>query len=78
MMYIARPKNFKEWVPKAYEKINKTIESCRTKAQLKASKQMVDNFIIILALEEDASTNQIESIALQFWTRINLKLINLE
>ena len=77
MMYLTRPENFKEWVYSAYEKINNTIESCRTETQLKVAKSMVDHFIIVTALEDNVSTEELESIALQFWTRINLKLINL-
>ena len=77
MMYLTRPDNFKEWVSSAYEKINNTIESCRTEAQLKAAKSMIDHFIIVTALEDGIETEELETIALYFWTRINLKLIHL-
>jgi hypothetical protein len=76
-MYITRPENFKEWVSLAYEKINNNIESCKTETQLKAAKSMVDHFIIVTALEDGVSTEELDSLALLFWTRINLKLMNL-
>lgn len=76
-MYLARPNNFKEWVETAYEKIDKTINSCQTVEHIDAAKRMVDNFIIVTALEEDANSEELETIAHLFWTRINLKLIEL-
>jgi len=77
MMYLARPNDFKEWVSKAYEKIDKTISSCQTIEHVEAAKRMVDNFVIVAALEDDVDSNELETIAHLFWTRINLKLINL-
>jgi|TARA_B110000908_G_C10248083_1_gene450092 hypothetical protein len=77
MMYLARPKNFKEWVSKAYDKIERTIDSCQTVEHIDAAKKMVDNFIIVTALEEESNSEELEAIAHLFWTRINLKLITL-
>lgn len=77
MMYLTRPENYKEWAHKTYEKINNTIESCRNETQLKAAKAMADHFIMVTALEDGIETEELETIALYFWTRINLKLIHL-
>jgi hypothetical protein len=77
MMYLTRPENFKEWASKTYEKINNTIESCSSETQLNSVKAMTDYFIMVTAMEDFITTEELETISLYFWTRINLKLIHL-
>ena len=72
MNYILRPKNYEEWMGAAVEKILKTIDSCKTNTHLEAAKTMVDNFVIVTALE-DIKENDLEEIINLFWIRIKLQ-----
>jgi hypothetical protein len=73
MNYIFRPENYKDWAKLAIQKIEKTIDSCTTVAQVDVSKRMIDNFVIITALEEDIKEEDLESIIRLFWLKIDLK-----
>ena len=73
MNYIFRPENYKDWAKSAIQKIGKTLDSCTTVAQVDVSKRMIDNFVIITALEEDIKEEDLESIIRLFWLKIDLK-----
>lgn len=73
MNYIFRPENYKDWAKSAIQKIGKTIDSCTTIEQVDISKRMIDNFVIITALEEDVQEEELESLMRLFWLKIDLK-----
>jgi hypothetical protein len=73
MHYIFRPDNYKEWAQRAIQKIEKTIDSCVSIEQVESSKQMIDNFVIITALEDNIQEEELESIIRLFWLKIDLK-----
>jgi len=73
MNYIFRPENYKDWAKSAINKIEKTIDSCINVEQVEVSKKMVDNFIIITALEDDIKEEDLESVIRLFWLKIDLK-----
>jgi hypothetical protein len=73
MNYIFRPENYKDWAKAAINKIEKTIDSCINVEQVEVSKKMVDNFIIITALEDDIKEEDLESVIRLFWLKIDLK-----
>jgi hypothetical protein len=73
MNYIFRPENYKDWAKSAINKIEKTIDSCINVEQVEVSKKMVDNFIIITALEDDIIEEDLESVIRLFWLKIDLK-----
>jgi hypothetical protein len=73
MNYIFRPENYKDWAKLAINKIEKTIDSCISIEQVEVSKKMVDNFIIITALENDIKEEDLESVIRLFWLKIDLK-----
>lgn len=77
MHYIFRPDNYKDWAKSAIEKIEKTLNSCTTIDQVEVSKRMIDNFVLITALEEDVQEEELESIMRLFWLKINLKKQNI-
>ena len=77
MHYIFRPDNYKDWAKSAIEKIEKTLNSCTTIDQVEVSKRMIDNFVLITALEEDVKEEELESIMRLFWLKINLKKQNI-
>ena len=73
MHYIFRPDNYKDWAKSAIEKIEKTLNSCTTIDQVEVSKRMIDNFVLITALEEDVQEEELESLIRLFWLKIDLK-----
>lgn len=73
MHYIFRPDNYKEWAQLAIQKIEKTLDSCVSIEQVESSKQMIDNFVIITALEDNIQDGELESIIRLFWLKIDLK-----
>jgi hypothetical protein len=73
MNYIFRPENYKDWAKSAINKIEKTIDSCINVEQVEVSKKMVDNFIIITALEDGILEEDLESVIRLFWLKIDLK-----
>jgi len=73
MNYIFRPENYSSWAKLAINKIEKTIDSCINVEQVEVSKKMVDNFIIITALEDGIKEEELESVIRLFWLKIDLK-----
>lgn len=73
MHYIFRPDNYKDWAKIAIDKITKSIESSTTIDHVEASKRMIDNFVIVTALEEDVQEEELESLIRLFWLKIDLK-----
>jgi hypothetical protein len=73
MNYIFRPENYKDWAKLAINKIEKTIDSCISLEQIDVTKRMIDNFIVISALEDDVQSEELESVMRLFWLKIDLK-----
>lgn len=73
MNYIFRPENYKDWAKLAIQKIGETIDSCTTIKHVEKSKVMIDNFIIITALEDGVQEEELESLMRLFWLKIDLK-----
>lgn len=73
MHYIFRPENYSSWAKLAINKIEKTIDSCVSLEQIDVTKRMIDNFIIISALEDDVQSEELESVMRLFWLKIDLK-----
>ena len=77
MDFILRPENYKKWLEPTTDKILKTISSCSTTLHLEGAQRMIDNFILITALE-DIESETIEEVINLFWIRLKLQetLIN--
>jgi hypothetical protein len=73
MHYIFRPNDWNQWAKIAFSKINKTIKTCTTTEHVSVAKVMVDNFIIVTALEEHVDDSSLESITRLFWLRLDLQ-----
>lgn len=71
--FILKPKNYQTWSKEAINKIEKTIESCENESHLKAAKKMIDNFIIIMAINDELDSEQIYQISRQLWLTYKLK-----
>jgi len=71
--FILKPKNYQTWSTKAINKIEKTIESCENESHLKTAKQMIDNFIIVMAMNDESDSEQVHQISRQLWLTYKLK-----
>lgn len=75
--FILKPNDYNTWSQTALEKIQKTIKSCENESHLKAAKNMIDNFIIILALNDEYNLDKIHQISRQLWLTYKLKELKL-
>lgn len=73
MYYIFRPEDWSKWANLAIAKINQTIDTCTTSNHIKSAKTMVDNFIVITALEKNVNDDDLERIIGLFWLKLDLK-----
>jgi hypothetical protein len=73
MYYIFKPEDWCQWANPAIDKINRTISTCTTIEHVKGAKTMVDNFIIITALEEHVNDKELEEIIGLFWLKLDLQ-----
>jgi hypothetical protein len=73
MYYIFKPEDWSKWAKLAIDKINQTIDTCVTHEHIKSTKAMVDNFIVITALEENVNDDDLECIIRLFWLKLDLK-----
>ena len=71
--FILKPKNYTTWSNTAIAKIHKTIESCENELHLKGAKKMIDNFIIILAINDESDSETVHQISRQLWLTYKLK-----
>lgn len=73
MYYITRPNDWSPWALIAINKINRTIDSCCSQEHVDVAKNMVNNFIVITALEENVNDKILEDITMLFWLRLDLQ-----
>jgi ABC-type Fe2+-enterobactin transport system substrate-binding protein len=71
--FIFKPKNYNSWSKSALNKILKTMDSCENEVHLESVKIMIDNFIIISAINEDINENNIDELSKQLWLSYKLK-----
>jgi hypothetical protein len=73
MHYIFRPSDWNQWSKIAIRKTIKTIKTCTTIEHVSVAKAMVDNFIIVTALEDNVNDEVLEKITRLFWLRLDLQ-----
>ena len=71
--FLFKPKNYQTWSSDAIRKIEKTIESCETFAQLETAQNMIDNFIFIMVLNDGYTQEVVQDISRQLYLCIKLK-----
>jgi hypothetical protein len=71
--FLFKPDNYESWSSKAIEKIELTIESCQTRCQLETAAKMVDNFVLIMVLNETYSQEIVQDISRQLYLCLKLK-----
>lgn len=74
--FILKPKDYNTWSQSVVNKISKTIESCQNISHLESVKNMIDNFIIIMALNNEFNSDSVHQISRQLWLTYKLKKSN--
>jgi hypothetical protein len=75
--FLFKPDNYETWSITALDKIQRTIDSCITLDHIDAAKNMVDNFVLMLALNETYPDDDVQDISKQLYLYLKLKQGNL-
>lgn len=70
---LFKPSNYNQWIGSAVEKLTATIDSCKTENQLDVAKTMMDNFTLMLVLNDDYTEDDITFVSRQLYLYIQLK-----
>jgi hypothetical protein len=72
MNYFLKPNNYESYIETGIQKIIKTVDSCITDDHMDTAKKMIDNFIIILLLNDDFDDEDIQFISKQLYLYLNI------
>ena len=76
-MFLFKPDNYEDWSTEAILKIKKVIDSCLNDNHIESAKNMVDHFVLMMALNETYPDSTIQDIARQLYLYLNIKKTNL-
>jgi len=71
--FLFKPSDYGVWSSNAIDKIEKTINSCTTTLHLEAAQAMIDNFIMILVLNDQCDQEVVNDISKQLYLSLKLK-----
>lgn len=71
--FIFKPKDYNTWSQNAMNKITKTIESCQNESHLESVKNMIDNFTIIMSINDKLDLDEVSQLSRQLWLSYKLK-----
>lgn len=71
--FLFKPNDYATWSSNAIGKIEKTINSCKTNKHLEVAQVMVDNFIMILVLNDQCDQEIVNDISRQLYLSLKLK-----
>lgn len=72
-MFLFKPDNYEEWSREAIFKIKKVIDSCVNEYHFESAKNMVDHFVLMLAINETYPENIVQDISRQLYLYLNIK-----
>lgn len=76
-MFLFKPDNYEEWSTEAILKIKKVIDSCLNDSHIESAKNMVDHFVLMMALNETYPDSTVQDISRQLYLYLNIKKTNL-
>lgn len=76
-MFLFKPDNYEEWSTEAILKIKKVIDSCLNDNHIESAKNMVDHFVLMMALNETYPDSTVQDISRQLYLYLNIKKTNL-
>ena len=71
--FIFKPKDYNTWSQSAMNKITKTIESCQNEPHLECVKNMIDNFTIMMSINDKSDLDEVSQLSRQLWLSYKLK-----
>jgi hypothetical protein len=74
---LFKPSDYDSWIGPAILKIQKSIDSCKTEGQLETSRNMVDNFVMMLLLNDEYPEQDITYISRQLFLYLQIKKLSL-
>lgn len=70
---LFKPSNYNQWIMSAVEKIQSTIDSCTSIYHFDVSRTMVDNFIMMLLLNDKYDEEDIRDVSRQLFLYLEIK-----
>lgn len=74
---LFKPSNYDEWIGSAISKIISTIDSCQSTRHLDTARTMVDNFVMMILLNDDYAESDVIFISRQLYLYTATKELNL-
>jgi len=71
--FLFKPGNYEDWSISALDKVTKVIDSCNTIEHIETAKNMVDHFILMMAINETYPDETIQDISKQLYLYLTLK-----
>lgn len=72
MDFFLKPRDYKSYTESSIQKIIKTVDSSKTIQHFETSQKMIDNFIMILLLNENMEDEDLQFISKQLYLYLNI------
>ena len=72
-MFLFKPENYEDWSSLAINKIKKVIDSCILPSHFDSAKNMVDHFVLMMALNETYPDSAVQDISRQLYLYLSIK-----
>ena len=72
MDFFLKPNDYEAYIEIGVEKIIKTVDSCITLDHLDSAKTMIDNFIMVLLLNDNFDEEEIQFVSKQLFLYLNI------
>lgn len=72
MDFFLKPKDYKSYTETGIQKIIKTIDSSKTIQHFETCKKMIDNFIIILLMNDVVDDEDLQFVSKQLYLYMNI------
>ena len=77
MDFFLKPNDYEAYIEIGVEKIIKTVDSCITLDHLDSAKTMIDNFIMVLLLNDNFDEEEIQFVSKQLYLYLNITKSNI-
>ena len=77
MDFFLKPNDYEAYIEIGIEKIIRTIDSCITLNHLDSAKTMIDNFIVVLLLNDNFDEEEIQFVSKQLYLYLNITKSNI-
>ena len=77
MDFFLKPNDYEAYIEIGVEKIIKTVDSCITLDHLDGAKTMIDNFIMVLLLNDSFDEEEIQFVSKQLYLYLNITKSNI-